>query len=430
MYLTILVLPLLGSFVSGFLGRKIGVTGSHIITCTCLILSSLLATIAFYEVGLCSSPVKIYLFNWIDSEYMTISWEFLFDQLTVSMFIPVLYISSLIHIFSTDYMAEDPHNQRFFSYLSLFTFFMLVLVSGANLFVMFVGWEGIGIVSYLLINFWFTRIQANKAAVLALTMNRVGDMGLSIGFFALFALFGSLDYATIFSIVPFMNETAITIIGLLLLTGAMAKSAQIPLHSWLPGSMEGFNGVKHYILIIIYIIFCYVDLDNLYDVKYLSILPIIHSTPTPLLKIITGNMLGDGSISLSKINKGNGKYSMTMDAYSLNYLQHLNDNIYSQITDTKIYAYPNILLPQHEGKEITQYHLSTKTHPLFTALHSLWYKWDNNINKFIKIVPLNISEIFSDISLAYWIMDDGYFDSYGRTKTILLCTESFTKEEC
>jgi NADH-ubiquinone oxidoreductase chain 5 len=239
MYLTILILPLLGSFVSGFLGRKIGVTGSHIITCTCLILSSLLATIAFYEVGLCSSPVKIYLFNWIDSEYMTISWEFLFDQLTVSMFIPVLYISSLIHIFSTDYMAEDPHNQRFFSYLSLFTFFMLVLVSGANFFVMFVGWEGIGIVSYLLINFWFTRIQANKAAILALTMNRVGDMGLSIGFFALFALFGSLDYATIFSIVPFMNETAITIIGLLLLTGAMAKSAQIPLHSWLPGSMEG-----------------------------------------------------------------------------------------------------------------------------------------------------------------------------------------------
>jgi MFS family permease len=143
MYLTILILPLLGSFISGFLGRKIGVTGSHIITCTCLILSSILATIAFYEVGLSSSPVIINLFNWIDSEYMLISWEFLFDQLTVSMFIPVLYISSLIHIFSTDYMAEDPHNQRFFSYLSLFTFFMLVLVSGANFFVMFVGWEGI-----------------------------------------------------------------------------------------------------------------------------------------------------------------------------------------------------------------------------------------------------------------------------------------------
>ena len=239
MYISILILPLLGSLVSGLLGRKIGVTGSHIITCTCLILSSILATVAYYEVGICGSPVSIHLTSWVDSEIMSISWEFLFDQLTVSMFIPVLYISSLIHIFSTDYMSEDPHNQRFFSYLSLFTFFMLLLVSGANYFVMFVGWEGIGVVSYLLINFWFTRLQANKAAILALTMNRVGDMGLSIGFFAIFALFGSVDYSTVFSLGSYMNETAITIIGLLLLSGAMAKSSQIPLHSWLPGSMEG-----------------------------------------------------------------------------------------------------------------------------------------------------------------------------------------------
>lgn len=238
MYLSILIFPLLASFVSGFLGRKIGVTGAHLITCSCLTISSFLATIAFYEVGICGSPVSVYLFSWIDSEFMSISWEFLFDQLTVSMFIPVLYISTLIHIYTTSYLAEDPHNQRFFSYLSLFTFFMLLLVSGANYFVMFIGWEGIGVVSYLLINFYFTRIQANKAAILALTMNRVGDMGLSIGFFALFALFGSVDYSTIFSLAPFMNETAITIISLLLLMGAMAKSAQIPLHSWLPGSME------------------------------------------------------------------------------------------------------------------------------------------------------------------------------------------------
>ena len=239
MYLTIIILPLLGSLVSGLLGRKIGVTGSHVLTCTCLIVSSILATVAYYEVGICGSPVTVHLFNWVDSELINIKWEFLFDQLTVSMLIPVLYISSLIHIFSTDYMSNDPHNQRFFSYLSLFTFFMLFLVSGANYLVMFVGWEGIGIVSYLLINFWFTRLQANKAAILALTMNRVGDMGLSIGFFAIFALFGSLDYSIIFSLGSYMNETGITIIGLLLLTGAMAKSSQIPLHSWLPGSMEG-----------------------------------------------------------------------------------------------------------------------------------------------------------------------------------------------
>ena len=239
MYISILLLPLLGSIVSGFLGRKIGVSGAHIITCTCLILTSILVSVAFYEVGICGSPVTINLNSWIESEFLSISWEFLFDQLTVTMMIPVVFISTLIHIFSTDYMSEDPHNQRFFSYLSLFTFFMLLLVSGANYFVMFVGWEGIGVVSYLLINFWFTRLQANKAAILALTMNRVGDMGLSIGFFALFALFGSIDYATVFSLSPYMNETAITIIGLLLVSGAMAKSAQIPLHSWLPGSMEG-----------------------------------------------------------------------------------------------------------------------------------------------------------------------------------------------
>ncbi len=239
MYLTILLLPFLGSFISGFMGRKLGVSGAHLITSTSIILSSILATVAFYEVGLCGSPVSINLNNWIDSGFMSISWEFLFDSLTVSMFIPVLYISSLIHIFSIDYMSSDPHNQRFFSYLSLFTFFMLILVSGSNYFVMFIGWEGIGIVSYLLINFWFTRIQANKAAILALTMNRVGDMGLSIGFFAIFALTGSLDYSTVFSVAPLMNENAITIIGILLLSGALAKSAQIPLHSWLPGSMEG-----------------------------------------------------------------------------------------------------------------------------------------------------------------------------------------------
>ena len=430
MYISILTLPLLGSIVSGLLGRKLGVTGAHIITCTCLILSSILATVAFYEVGICGSPASIYLLNWVDSELMSISWEFLFDQLTVSMFIPVLYISSLIHIFSTNYMAEDPHNQRFFSYLSLFTFFMLLLVSGANYFVMFVGWEGIGVVSYLLINFWFTRLQANKAAILALTMNRVGDMGLSIGLFALFSIFGSIDYATVFSIAPYMNETAITIIGLLLLTGAMAKSAQIPLHSWLPGSMEGFlSGVKHiiflfiYIFIVFFLIYSYHSNYN----YYASILPLVCPRT---LQAITGNMLGDGNISLSKKNKGGGKYSMTMDVYSLNYLHHLNDNIYSQFTNTKIYPYPNILLPQHKGKEITQYHFKNKVHPLFTVLHSIWYKWDNNKNTFNKIIPVNISEMFSELSLAYWIMDDGYFDSYGRNKTVLLCTESFTEEEC
>jgi NADH-ubiquinone oxidoreductase chain 5 len=238
MYLSIIILPLLGSIVSGFLGRKVGQTGSHFITCTCLLISSLLMTIAFYEVGLCGSPVNIVLGSWLDSEILNISWEFYFDQLTVSLGLAVLYCSTLIHIYTIDYLSSDPHNQRFFSYLSAFTGGMLILISGGNFFVMFVGWEAIGVVSYLLINYYFTRIQANKAAMLAFTMNRSGDMLMSISFFALFAVFGSVNYSSVFTLVPYMNETSISLIGLLLLGGALAKSANIPLHSWLPGSME------------------------------------------------------------------------------------------------------------------------------------------------------------------------------------------------
>ena len=238
MYLSIILLPLLGSIVSGFLGRKVGVTGSKIITCTCLIITSILISIAYYEVGISGSVVEIDLGSWIESELMQIKWEFYFDQLTVSLGLAVVYCSTLIHIYTIDYLSSDPHNQRFFSYLSAFTAGMLFLICGGNFFVMFIGWEAIGVVSYLLINYYFTRIQANKSAILAFTMNRGGDMLMSIGFFSIFSLLGTLNYSQVFSLIPYMNETAITIISLLLLGGALAKSANIPLHSWLPGSME------------------------------------------------------------------------------------------------------------------------------------------------------------------------------------------------
>jgi NADH-ubiquinone oxidoreductase chain 5 len=238
MYLTIIILPLLSSLVSGFLGRKIGVTGSQIITCGSLIVTSVLITIAFYEVGICGSPVNIEIKNWLDIEILNISWSFYFDQLTVSLGLAVIYCSTLIHIYSVDYLSTDPHIQRFFAYLSAFTAGMLILICGGNFLVMFVGWESIGVASYLLINYYFTRIQANKAAILAFTMNRGGDMLMSIGFFTIFSIFGSLNYSEIFSLVPFINETTITLISLFLLGGALAKSANIPLHSWLPGSME------------------------------------------------------------------------------------------------------------------------------------------------------------------------------------------------
>ena len=240
MYLAIITLPLLGSIVSGFFGRKVGVSGAQLITCTSVIVTTFLAIIAFFEVGLNNIPVSINLFRWIDSESLNVLWGFHFDSLTVSMLIPVLIVSSLVHIYSIGYMSHDPHNQRFFSYLSLFTFMMIILVTANNFLLMFVGWEGVGVCSYLLISFWFTRIAANQSSMSAFLTNRVGDCFLTIGMFAILWSFGNIDYSTVFSLAPFVNENIVTIIGICLLIGAMAKSSQVGLHVWLPMAMEGW----------------------------------------------------------------------------------------------------------------------------------------------------------------------------------------------
>jgi len=239
MYLVIILLPLLSSISSGFFGRKIGVSGSHIIACTSVITTTILAVLAFLEVGLNSIPVSVKLFRWIDSESLNVLWSFNFDSLTVSMLIPVLIVSSLVHVYSIGYMSHDPHNQRFFSYLSLFTFMMLILVTADNYLLMFVGWEGVGVCSYLLVSFWFTRIAANQSSISAFLTNRVGDCFLTIGMFAMLWAFGNLDYSTVFSVAPFMSDNIILIVGVCLLIGAMAKSSQIGLHVWLPMAMEG-----------------------------------------------------------------------------------------------------------------------------------------------------------------------------------------------
>lgn len=239
MYLAIVTLPLLGAIVSGFFGRKVGVSGAQLISCLCVISTTLLAIVAFFEVGFNNMPVSINLFRWIDSESLNVLWGFHFDSLTVSMLIPVLIVSSLVHIYSIGYMSHDPHNQRFFSYLSLFTFMMIILVTANNFLLMFVGWEGVGVCSYLLVSFWFTRIAANQSSLSAFLTNRVGDCFLMVGMFAILWSFGNIDYSTIFSLAPFINENIVTLIGICLLIGAMAKSSQVGLHVWLPMAMEG-----------------------------------------------------------------------------------------------------------------------------------------------------------------------------------------------
>jgi NADH-ubiquinone oxidoreductase chain 5 len=193
--------------------------------------------------------VYIKVTTWISSELLNFDWGFMFDSLAVTMCIVVTFISFLVHLYSIEYMSHDPHLPRFMSYLSLFTFFMLILVTADNFVQMFVGWEGVGLCSYLLINFWFTRIQANKAAIKAMILNRIGDFCLLIGMLLIYTNFKSLDYATVAILSPFFKEDIIyflnieiyllALIGIFLFLGAIGKSAQLGLHTWLPDAMEG-----------------------------------------------------------------------------------------------------------------------------------------------------------------------------------------------
>lgn len=249
MYLILVFLPLIGSISAGLFGRYVGPKGASIITVTLLFVTFLISFFAFYEVALIGCPTYIKLVPWINSEVLNVDWGFLFDSLTVVMCCVVTFVSTLVHLYSTEYMSHDPHLPRFMSYLSLFTFFMLILVTADNFVQMFVGWEGVGLCSYLLINFWFTRIQANKAAIKAMVLNRIGDFGLVLGILIIFVKFKAVDYSTVFALVPlFANETflflnttfnLIDIVGFLLLIGAIGKSAQLGLHTWLPDAMEG-----------------------------------------------------------------------------------------------------------------------------------------------------------------------------------------------
>jgi NADH-ubiquinone oxidoreductase chain 5 len=249
MYLNIVFLPLLGSFFSGFFGRFLGPFGAGILTTFCVMSSLFISFFAFFEVGFSEAPCYVKLLTWFNSEYLCADWGFQFDSLTVVMLIVVTFISSLVHLYSTEYMSHDPHLPRFMSYLSLFTFFMLILVTADNFIQLFVGWEGVGLCSYLLINFWFTRIQANKAAIKAMIVNRVGDFGLALGIFSIYITFNSVEYSTVFALVPLFEADVLTflgfechlltLIGVLLFIGAVGKSAQLGLHTWLPDAMEG-----------------------------------------------------------------------------------------------------------------------------------------------------------------------------------------------
>ena len=242
-------LPLLGAFVAGFFGPWIGDRGAQIVTCGALLISAVLGAFLFDAVGLHGQGFERELFTWIDAGKLQVSWALHFDTLTAVMVMVVTLVSAMVHVYSVGYMAHDSSIPRFMSYLSLFTFFMLMLVTADNFVQLFFGWEGVGLASYLLIGFWYDRPSANAAAIKAFVVNRVGDFGFILGIFAVYQIFGSLDFGKVFPAasaqagltLSFLGWQidALTITCILLFVGAMGKSAQIGLHTWLPDAMEG-----------------------------------------------------------------------------------------------------------------------------------------------------------------------------------------------
>jgi NADH-quinone oxidoreductase subunit L len=249
MYQAILFLPLVGALFAGFIGPLTGPRPAEVTTTTLVLITALLSWLAFYQVAILGQEERIQLAQFITSGDLKAVWSLRIDTLTAVMLVVVTNVSGLVHLYSIGYMEEDTGRPRFFAYLSLFTFAMLALVTADDFVQLFFGWEGVGLASYLLIGFWYHKPSANAAAIKAFIVNRVGDFGFALGIFAIFTLFNSVQYDTVFASAPdHVGETmqflawrvdALTLICLLLFMGAMGKSAQFLLHTWLPDAMEG-----------------------------------------------------------------------------------------------------------------------------------------------------------------------------------------------
>lgn len=248
MFEAIVFLPLIGALIAGLFGRVIGHRLSELITTSLMVLTAILSGFGFVEI-MFNGPQTIHVLSWIKSGGFEANWSLRIDMLTAVMLVVVNGVSCLVHIYSIGYMSHDPHRARFFSYLSLFTFAMLALVTADNFLQLFFGWEGVGLASYLLIGFWFKKPSANAAAIKAFVVNRIGDFGLILGLCVLYFAVGSIHFDDVFAAAPALAEGKFTFLGytvpilttacLLLFMGAMGKSAQFLLHTWLPDAMEG-----------------------------------------------------------------------------------------------------------------------------------------------------------------------------------------------
>lgn len=275
MSLIIIFMPFINFVLCLFFGRNLGKEGVRSITFINFSISiGLLLTYSFYVLW-GSNIIEEILWKWIEIKSSSIYLSINLDHITCSMLILVYLVSFFVHIFSFSYMGDDPHFQRFIGYLSLFTFFMIILIISNNLLQLFIGWEGVGLCSYLLINFWFTRIEANKASIKAMVINKIGDLGLLLGILLIWHLIGSIDYKSIFCSLNnfFQSNINSEIIGILLLIGVIGKSAQIGLHTWLPDAMEGPTPVSaliHAATMVTAGVFLVVRISPLFDILPLT----------------------------------------------------------------------------------------------------------------------------------------------------------------
>lgn len=349
MYLTIIILPLLGSIISGFFGRKVGITGSQLITTFCVFLATLLSTIAFLEVGLNNIMVSVNLFDWIDSESLNVKWEFNFDALTVSMMIPVLIVSSLVHLYSWGYMSHDPHIQRFMSYLSLFTFMMLILVTGNNFLVMFVGQISLSAVYKI----WFYKSSYRKLQECFISKKICRK------------IYTKISSETI-------NGT--------------------PLHRG-EYIVQPFMRMK--------------DLNRVSNFKYSTLANDNLQLTPKQVEILVGILLANGSLERRKVTHNTRLRIDHTYPNQAKYVEHL----YS-IFENLCISEPKVLVRKPDirtGNVYKSIQFKTKNLKCLNNYHEMFYVYSES--KYVKIIPTNIDEILTARSLAHWIMGDGYLST-------------------
>lgn len=331
---------LIGSLISGFLGRYIGILWSRIIVCSSVIISLIATYILYYDVMVLDYEYRNIIMSWISVDFLNIDWGFLIDKVSVSVLIPVVTISSLVHIYAVVYMSHDPHQQRFFSYLSFFTFGMIVLVTGDNLLILFLGWELIGVASYLLISFWFTRISAGKSGLNSLLLNRFGDTFFVIGLGLTVYLVGSLNFDTLFSLNGYLSTDMLTLILICMLIGCASKSVQFGLHTWLLNSMEGptpVSSLLHAACLVIAGVYLLVRCSYIVEYSPIALILIlvlggITTLVSGLIAVVSNDI--KKIIALSTMSQLARKYNLSL----------ILSNIWNQTIFKKVLEKKNILI--------------------------------------------------------------------------------------